>query len=76
MADFMAKVWSDASYCFRALKLRYNRTRPHMLDARIHALDEVNFQAYPSDHASASYVAAYVSSGSILPTTAAYRENT
>ena len=31
-----------------------------MLDKRIKNLDDTKFQAYPSGHASASYVAAYV----------------
>ena len=59
-AKFMTRVWSDATYYFWALKFQYNRTRPYMIDKRIKNLDDTNFQAYPSGHASASYVAAYV----------------
>jgi acid phosphatase (class A) len=59
-AALMTRVWSDATYYFWALKFQYNRTRPYMLDSRIKNLDDTNFQAYPSGHASASYVAAYV----------------
>jgi acid phosphatase (class A) len=59
-AALMTRVWSDLTYYFWALKFQYNRTRPYMLDKRIKNLDDTNFQAYPSGHASASYVAAFV----------------
>ncbi|MDZ7878795.1 MAG: phosphatase PAP2 family protein [Saprospiraceae bacterium] len=59
-AAFMTKVWSDCTYYFWALKFQYNRTRPYMIDSRIKNLEDTKFQAYPSGHASASYVAAYV----------------
>lgn len=59
-AAMMRRVWSDATYYFWALKFKYNRTRPYMLDSRIKNLDDTNFQAYPSGHASASYVAAFI----------------
>ncbi len=59
-AKMMTKVWSDATYYFWALKFKFNRTRPYMIDSRIKNLDNTNFQAYPSGHSSASYVAAFV----------------
>ncbi len=59
-AALMTKVWSDATYYFWALKFKFNRTRPYMIDARIKNLNNTNFQAYPSGHSSASYVAAYI----------------
>jgi acid phosphatase (class A) len=59
-AKMMTKVWSDCTYYFWALKFQYNRTRPYMLDARIKNLNDTKFQAYPSGHSSASYVAAFV----------------
>jgi acid phosphatase (class A) len=59
-AALMTRVWSDLTAYFWALKFKYNRTRPYMLDKRIKNLDDTNFQAYPSGHASASYVAAFV----------------
>ncbi len=59
-AALMTRVWSDATYYFWALKFKYNRTRPYMLDMRLKNLDDTKFQAYPSGHASASYVAAYI----------------
>lgn len=59
-AALMTRVWSDATYYFWALKFQFNRARPYMLDARLKNLNNTNFQAYPSGHASASYVAAYI----------------
>ena len=59
-AKLMTKIWSDCTYYFWALKFQYNRTRPYMLDSRIKNLNNTNFQAYPSGHASTSYVAAYI----------------
>ena len=59
-AKLMTKIWSDCTYYFWALKFQYNRTRPYMLDSRIKNLNNTNFQTYPSGHASASYVAAYI----------------
>jgi acid phosphatase (class A) len=59
-AKMMTKVWNDCTYYFWALKFQYNRTRPYMLDSRIKNLNNTNFQAYPSGHSSASYVAAYI----------------
>ncbi len=60
-AEMMRKVWSDATYYFWALKFQFNRTRPYMLDKTLKPVDTgTNFQAYPSGHASASYVAAYI----------------
>lgn len=59
-AKLMTKLWSDATYYFWALKFKYNRIRPYKLDSRIVNLNNTNFQAYPSGHASASYVAAYI----------------
>jgi acid phosphatase (class A) len=59
-ADFMARVWSDASYYIWAHKFRSNRARPYQLDGRLQNLEDPNFPAYPSGHAGNSYVAAYV----------------
>lgn len=59
-AKLMTNIWTDCTYYFWALKFQYNRTRPYMLDSRIKNLNNTNFQAYPSGHASASYVAAYI----------------
>jgi acid phosphatase (class A) len=59
-ADFMARVWSDASYYLWAAKLRFNRTRPYSLEPSLRNLETPNFPAYPSGHSGNSYVAAYV----------------
>ncbi len=59
-ADFMAKVWSDASYYLWAAKFRFNRIRPYSLDERLENLETPNFPAYPSGHSGNSYAAAYV----------------
>jgi acid phosphatase (class A) len=65
-ADFMARVWSDASFYIWALKYRYNRIRPHHLEPKLEFLENANFPAYPSGHSSNSYVAALVYS-ELLP---------
>jgi acid phosphatase (class A) len=59
-ADFMARVWSDASYYLWAAKFRFNRVRPYTLEPRLKNLETPNFPAYPSGHSSNSWVAAYV----------------
>lgn len=59
-ADFMARVWSDASYYLWAAKFRFNRVRPYTLEPRLQNLETPNFPAYPSGHSSNSWVAAYV----------------
>ncbi len=59
-ADFMARVWSDASYYLWAAKYRFNRVRPYTIEPRLQNLETPNFPAYPSGHSSNSWVAAYV----------------
>lgn len=59
-ADFMARVWSDASYYLWAAKFRFNRVRPYTIEPRLKNLETPNFPAYPSGHSSNSWVAAYV----------------
>lgn len=59
-ADFMARVWSDASYYLWAAKFRFNRVRPWTIEPRLRNLETPNFPAYPSGHSSNSWVAAYV----------------
>ncbi len=65
-ADLMARVWSDSLFYIWSLKFRYNRIRPHRLEPQLEALEDANFPAYPSGHASNSYVAALVFS-ELLP---------
>jgi acid phosphatase (class A) len=59
-ADFMARVWADASYYLWAAKFRYNRVRPYSIEPRLQNLETPNFPAYPSGHAGNSWVAAFV----------------
>ena len=59
-ADFMARVWSDASYYLWAAKFRFNRIRPYDLEPRLKNLETPNFPAYPAGHSGNSYVAALV----------------
>jgi acid phosphatase (class A) len=65
-ANFMAKVWQDATYYSWALKFKYNRIRPYQLDTTLKQITNPNFPAYPSAHSANSYVAAYVYS-ELLP---------
>lgn len=59
-ADFMATVWRDASYFIWSLKFKYARVRPVVIDAAIKNLQETDWAAYPSGHASNSYINAYI----------------
>jgi acid phosphatase (class A) len=59
-ADFMAKVWQDASYFTWSLKFKYARIRPVFIDPRVKNLQETDWAAYPSGHASNSYINAYI----------------
>lgn len=59
-ADLIAKVWQDASYFIWSLKFKYARIRPVVVDPRIKNLEETDWAAYPSGHASNSYVNAYI----------------
>ena len=59
-ADFMAKVWQDASFFMWSAKNKFLRARPYQLDAQLKNLEETNWPAYPSGHALNSYVNAYV----------------
>jgi acid phosphatase (class A) len=59
-ADFMASVWSDASYFIWSLKFKYARIRPVFIDSDIKNLQETDWAAYPSGHAANSYINAYI----------------
>jgi len=59
-ADFMARVWADASYYLWAAKFRFNRVRPYSIEPRLQNLETPNFPAYPSGHSGNSWVAAFV----------------
>jgi acid phosphatase (class A) len=59
-ADFMARVWHDASYFIWGFKYKYLRVRPYVLEESLHNLEETNWAAYPSGHAANSYINAYL----------------
>ena len=59
-ADFMARVWQDASYFIWSLKFKYARIRPYVIDPTLKNLEETDWAAYPSGHASNSYINAYI----------------
>ncbi len=59
-ADFMARVWQDASYFIWSLKFKYARIRPVVIDPRIKNLEVTDWAAYPSGHASNSYINAFI----------------
>lgn len=59
-ADFMASVWRDASYFIWSLKFKYARIRPVFIDSDVKNLQETDWAAYPSGHASNSYINAYI----------------
>jgi len=59
-ADFMAKVWQDASYFIWSLKFKYARIRPVVIDPSVKNLQETDWAAYPSGHACNSYINAFI----------------
>jgi acid phosphatase (class A) len=59
-ADLIANVWQDASYLIWSMKYKHLRIRPYKLDPRIRNLEETEWAAYPSGHATNSYVNAFI----------------
>jgi acid phosphatase (class A) len=59
-AELVANVWRDASHFIWALKFKYARIRPCVVDPRMKNLEQTDWAAYPSGHASNSYVNAYL----------------
>jgi acid phosphatase (class A) len=59
-ADWIANVWRDASFFIWSLKFKYARVRPVVIDPDIKNLQETDWAAYPSGHASNSYVNAFL----------------
>jgi acid phosphatase (class A) len=59
-ASLMANVWRDASYFIWAMKFKYLRVRPYVLEKDLKNLQETNWAAYPSGHAANSYINAYI----------------
>ena len=65
-AGLVASAWKDAEYYIWKYKNYFLRIRPYKLDARLNNLEETNWAAYPSGHATNSYVNAYLYSA-LLP---------
>jgi acid phosphatase (class A) len=59
-ANLMADVWRDAEYYIWKYKNYFLRIRPYKLEPRLQHLEETNWAAYPSGHATNSYVNAYL----------------
>jgi acid phosphatase (class A) len=59
-ADLIAHVWQDASFFIWTYKYKYLRVRPYKFDPRIQNLEDTEWAAYPSGHASNSYVNAFI----------------
>ena len=61
-----ANVWKDAEYLIWKYKNYFIRIRPYKLEPALQNLEETNWAAYPSGHATNSYVNAYLYSA-LLP---------
>jgi acid phosphatase (class A) len=59
-AELIANTWQDASYFIWSMKFKYARIRPYVIEPRLENLQETDWAAYPSGHASNSYVNAYL----------------
>ena len=59
-AELMAKVWRDASFFIWSLKFKHARIRPYIIEPELKNLQETDWAAYPSGHASNSYINAYI----------------
>ena len=64
-AQLVAHVWEDASYYIWKYKNYFLRIRPYKLETKLKNLEETNWAAYPSGHATNSYVNAYLYSALI-----------
>ena len=59
-ANLVANAWKDAEFYIWKYKNYFLRIRPYKLDEKINNLEETNWAAYPSGHATNSYVNAYL----------------
>jgi acid phosphatase (class A) len=59
-AALAAHVWKDAEYLIWKYKNYFVRIRPYKLEPALENLEETNWAAYPSGHATNSYVNAYL----------------
>ena len=65
-AALVANVWKDAEYYIWKYKNYFIRIRPYRRESKLQNLEETNWAAYPSGHATNSYVNAYLYS-ELLP---------
>lgn len=65
-AALVSNVWKDAEYLIWKYKNYFIRIRPSKLEPKLKNLEETNWAAYPSGHATNSYVNAYLY-GELLP---------
>ena len=59
-AALAANVWKDAEYLIWKYKNYFIRIRPYKLEPKLQNLEETNWAAYPSGHATNSYVNAFL----------------
>jgi acid phosphatase (class A) len=59
-AQLVANVWKDTEYVIWKYKNYFLRIRPYKLEPALENLEETNWAAYPSGHATNSYVNAYL----------------
>lgn len=59
-ADLIANTWRDASFFIWSMKFKYARIRPYVIETDLNNLQETDWAAYPSGHASNSYINAYI----------------
>ncbi|SIT84699.1 phosphatase PAP2 family protein [Pontibacter indicus] len=59
-SQVLQNVIQDATYYIFSLKNEFSRARPYQLDSRIQHLEAPGHASYPSGHASASYVHAFI----------------
>lgn len=64
-AMLAANVWKDAEYFIWKYKNYFLRIRPYKLETKLKNLEETNWAAYPSGHATNSYVNAFLFSALI-----------
>jgi len=59
-AAFFDKLSLDGDYFLWALKFKYARVRPYILEPRLHDLEESLASSYPSGHVTYAYIKAYI----------------
>ncbi len=59
-AAFFDNVSLDGDYFLWALKFKYARVRPYILEPRLHDLEESLASSYPSGHVTYAYIKAYI----------------